>query len=210
MRALDSRLFIPARRRSSIRRRVIVPLLLLTSLAARAEEAKPAEKKPSLDDVEYEVLQELLAERLRDDPGRTVVINEFTQAGGDTRSAEHEMPDLETATVKTFIARNREGGQLEAARLRLKNPIHFINGEERDKYWKGDGCEAGWARYREAHPNATGIMGVSRVGINHDRTQALVYLGGQGACLAGGGSLYELEKFKGRWKVVQVVRLWIS
>src|SRR5690606_39256752 len=59
--------------------------------------------------------------------------------------------------------------------------------------------------FNERFPNAAGLFETSRVGVNHDRTQAIVSLRWQKNCNSGGAAVYVLEKQQGVWHVVAAV-----
>lgn len=182
-------------------------LVLASGLGATALAAPKAASKtsalPTLEAEEYAVFRAVLVD-LHLDANQTLLILDTIPAGDlDAGLAEMESPDLEQKTVDSYRELNRHGGRVEA-RFGLPNPVYLLSKDEQAKPWGAGGSgEAGRRRSLAAHPNTTGVLAFSRVGINHDHTQALVSFGVQSHGFAGGGALYELEKFHGKWKVVQ-------
>lgn len=72
-----------------------------------------------------------------------------------------------------------------------------------------DICCPDEAFYKE-YPGSKGLVEISRAGFNNNRTQAILYYGKMSGKLAGGGNLYSLAKEEGKWKVIHVVKIWVS
>lgn len=167
---------------------VIAPLLLAASPLPGLEWA---EKAPALAEEEYAVLRAVIVSSFGDDESKVPplvmeqLIPRSTQGGLGLEAAEAEMPDLETTTVDTFVARNAAGGRLED-RFRLPRPVTFSP----DTLLLQE--------FLKTTPGVSWPGNFSRVGINHDHTQAIV---------SDGANVLELLKKEGRWKIVQRVRV---
>lgn len=70
----------------------------------------------------------------------------------------------------------------------------------------------GWKTFYEKYPGSPGIITVSRVGLNRDRTLALLYLGNQRHWLNGEGRLHVLKKEGDVWveQPVAIGPSWVS
>lgn len=68
----------------------------------------------------------------------------------------------------------------------------------------------GWDAFYKKYPNSSGIIQISRVGLDNNQTQAIVYYGEQSESVEGAGYLIFLTKDKRKWIVKEQVMLWIS
>jgi hypothetical protein len=67
-----------------------------------------------------------------------------------------------------------------------------------------------WEEFYQKFPRFVGTTGVSRVGLNSDRTDALLYIGRQQDWLSGTGVIYHLVKKSGQWVIRSRILQWIS
>jgi hypothetical protein len=58
----------------------------------------------------------------------------------------------------------------------------------------------GWDRVYARFPNSEGIYDMSAVGLNHDKTKAVVYFGSSCHWLCGEWSFHLLRKINGKWE----------
>ena len=68
----------------------------------------------------------------------------------------------------------------------------------------------GWGKFYEDFTLTTGIVELSNIGFNEQKTQAIIYFGHQSGPLVGGGQLIIYEFKKGKWKKVKEIALWVS
>lgn len=178
---------------------------------ALAASAAPVAEAPRLDDEESAVLAAVLPQVGTAEDALVVQerIPAIGHPGAEAGRAEDALADMETKTVESFVARNRAGGRVEG-RFAAPWTLRLLTPERKAELWKDVSCEDGWKRFREAFPRARGMLEISRVGVNHDHTQALVFVGRTDDCAVGSGQLYEVEKFQGTWKVVAHVPVWES
>jgi len=62
---------------------------------------------------------------------------------------------------------------------------------------------AGWADFYAKYPDSGGVISMSAVGFNAEKTIAIVYMGHSCGGLCGGGSYHVLQKTGGKWSEVQ-------
>jgi hypothetical protein len=67
-----------------------------------------------------------------------------------------------------------------------------------------------WNKFFRKHPNAPGIVVVSRIGFNSAHSQAIVYTGYTCGTLCGQGEYARLVKNNGEWAVADHTVVWIS
>ncbi len=70
--------------------------------------------------------------------------------------------------------------------------------------------ETGWDAFYERYPNSSGIISISRVGFNSNKTQAILGFGYQAGWVWGKGYRIFLTKEEGKWIVKEQDMLWIS
>jgi hypothetical protein len=178
--------------------------------AMQAQRSAPKAEAPAPDEVEALValLRSQYEKTLQED--LPLVITDRTELGmlplGTTfeafrkdllAEARGKVPiDL----IEDFCAKNKAEGQIWPA-LGKQLKIRLLSRkEERSIFAEGaDARRNGWKRFYERFPGSPGIITVSRVGFNRDRTMAMVYVGWQSDYLAGHGQLYVLKKQDGKW-----------
>ena len=70
--------------------------------------------------------------------------------------------------------------------------------------------DKGWKNFFSKYPNAPGILLVSRIGFNSDKTEAIVYAGKSCGTLCGEGYYVRLTKIGERWAVADQTTVWIA
>jgi hypothetical protein len=116
--------------------------------------------------------------------------------------------ELQPETVNDLLVKSNETSTLER-KLSIKIDYQLIKDEEVEGFFKEGG--GGWEAFHKKYPKASGIMTVSRVGFNADKTQALVYTGWSCGGLCGGGGYTLLTKKSGGWvKAGHVGPTWVS
>src|ERR1051325_5761005 len=70
--------------------------------------------------------------------------------------------------------------------------------------------EQNWKAFYRQYPDASGLIGVSRVGFNFDAAQAVVYIEIGCGGLCGNGYIAHLQRGMWGWKVQKLEHLWIS
>jgi hypothetical protein len=160
----------------------------------------------------------------------TIVIFDTTQRGfGDVETSDDEfrkvidhvcqdIPEVEQETLDDFYYENQEEYSLkERFTLSSPNPFRlvrfntvFVNGEELSKtFYYADSNQDPWGQFSEKYSGAREIYFLSRVGFNHARNQALVYVASECGGLCGGGNYVLLEKRFGFWLIQKRCMSWI-
>ena len=130
-------------------------------------------------------------------------------------------PKPEKDTVEDFLTRN-DGDYPKSSltdatmkvigryplnsHIKFKLPHVLISDAEIGRLFRKGEWEDFCARY----PTSRGIVRLSRVGFNKNKTQALLYFAGQYAPAAGEGYLILLGKTSSEWKIITQVTVWIS
>lgn len=96
--------------------------------------------------------------------------------------------------IADYIRQNEKKWLLQP-RFSVATPYQFFEGGF-DAVLK----QGGWDQYYRRYPKSGGLIELSAVGFNVDKTVAVVYMGHGCGDLCGGGSFHVLEKVDGTWK----------
>jgi hypothetical protein len=147
-------------------------------------------------------------------PAEMLVIMDQTQtdvidlASEETyQRVEETMQNLSPETLVDFKSSNDRSYPLRASMVLGVPYLLFSQKDKQDLFQIN---QSGWDVFYNRHPEAPGIMTLSRVGFNDKMDQALVYLGIRSDWLAGSGNFYLLNKVDGNWVIDQQVMSWIS
>ncbi len=110
--------------------------------------------------------------------------------------------------VDNFKNKNAKAYKLEN-KFSIPQTVILIPDEELNKIFR-DNPSKGWDAFYEKYPNSSGAIRISRVGLNSNQTQAILYFGYQDGLVSGEGYLIFLTKDEGKWIVKEQVSLWIS
>jgi hypothetical protein len=90
-------------------------------------------------------------------------------------------------------------------------PASLLSLKERKAIFSGI-ADDGWNRFHAEYPGSPGIITVSRVGLNRDKTLALFYVGVMQAPLLGHGQLHVLKKDGDAWVelAVEILPAWVA
>jgi hypothetical protein len=180
-----------------------------------------------IEDEEYAVYSALInkdikdsadAEKRGDASDRVLIINESPSLWDGSIADESKnffeelkrsAPQLQPETVNDLQVKSNEASRLER-KFSLKIKYLLVKDEEIDALFK-DNVMGGWEAFHRKHPKSSGILTLSRVGFNADKTQALVYKGWSCGGLCGGGGYTLLTKKKGVWVVgPDIGPTWVS
>ncbi len=182
-----------------------------TALAA----AKP--RPLQIDDDEYAVYSALINDDLKDSDSdnkssnksdRVLIIEQRPSLWGGSIPAEENQffeelkksaPELQPETINDLLVKSNAVTLLER-KFNIKIKYALVSNEELDALFKED-VGGGWEAFHKKFPKSSGILTLSRVGFNADKTQALVYKGWSCGGLCGGGGYTLLKKKKGVWVV---------
>lgn len=173
----------------------------------------------------YYIPDSLQSIRFENKPFTTIVISDRT-SGYDVPFSYQEyiaklMPRPEETTIKNFLDRN-DGYYTQSQitedmlrvvgryplnpYIRFKLPHILISDGEFDQLTKG----GKWAEFYRRYPNSRGLVCLSRVGFNKQKTQALLYFVKQYDPEWAEGYLVLLAKKGEEWKRIAQVNVWMS
>jgi hypothetical protein len=174
-------------------------LVLSCSSAILAQQSSSPEAYT--DEDAYQVYDALLPQ---DSSLSTVVIDANTSgqiAGGRAkRGPEACIAPAAAAEFKDAIDdynRVNQNKWLLQRKFSLQRPYEIL-----DLATSGPLFADGWKKFYQRFPKSRGILEMSAVGFNKDRTRAIVYFGNSCGMLCGGWSFELLKKVDGKWQSV--------
>jgi hypothetical protein len=93
--------------------------------------------------------------------------------------------------------RQNERTRILARGFVIEKPYNLIPKQEFADLFKKDG--PGWNGFYSRYPDSGGIIQLSAVGFNRERTKAMLYLGHSCGWLCGGGGYSLVQKKDGKW-----------
>ena len=145
--------------------------------------------------------------------GERQVVRSPTRSGlhmpGDERMLSYMRENLEgldEETLTDFLAKNREQHPV-APDLNPGGRLVCVGDEEFEHIFR-DG--EGWTRFRREFPASDGTLRFSRVGLDREVTQAMLYAGQQFDWNLGSGGFWLFSKSDGEWTKAGRVGSWIS
>ncbi len=175
-------------------------LLMLGGVAAQSIVAVPTDEV--LDAEEYAVYSALIPALIEQEPSHgsieLVVINDHT-----TKIAEpHYLSGISTReTYDNFKAKNRQSYRLKSL-FDLK--VKYVLVDEKESR------ERDWRVLARKYPRSLGSLLFSRVGLNGNKTEALVYEERLCGFACGHAKGYQLIKGKEGWKIKGIRHLWVE
>lgn len=185
---------------------VFIPCALVLSALIHAEPSANSveELQPYLDSEAYEVY----AARLPDEwpwaeaRAKQLVIQQettvFPKIGSDTECLPggDEFPESWKEVLADYKKQN-ERTRVLARGFVIEKPYYLIPKQELADLFKKDG--PGWNGFYTRYPDSGGVMQLSVVGFNRERTKAMLYMGHSCGWLCGGGGYSFVQKKDGEW-----------
>src|SRR6266850_2743089 len=109
------------------------------------------------------------------------------------------VPELERDTLNDYQARNKDEQQLSSL-FNLKVKSELIDGRNIDELLEKNFIE-GWQAIKAKYPDSNGVITLSRVGFNRQKTQALVYIAISCGPHCGEGNFMLLSKTRDGWSI---------
>lgn len=181
-----------------------------------------------IEDEEYAVyaalinsdLKESAAQEKREDAGeRVLIINDapslwqgflVEESKNFFDKLKNSSTELQPETVNDLQVKSQNSAYRLERKFSINIKYLLVKDEDLDALFK-DKVTGGWKAFHQKYPKSSGFLVLSRVGLNADKTQALVYKGWSCGGLCGGGSYTLLIKKNGVWTVRgSVGPVWVS
>jgi hypothetical protein len=174
---------------------------------------------------EYAIYSAVLNESFADGKIHHIVIGDHTMMAfppimmgmsgfGDTLKKIRETAAKDT--LADYDRKNKTAIPLQN-RFSTRVPVVLISESERDEIFeiKGQADKktanpAGMKELQRRYPNSQGFMNLSRIGLDKNAIQALIYAGNICGGLCGSGQVFFLRKEGGAWKVKLSATTWVS
>jgi hypothetical protein len=183
------------------------------------------QKKPSDQDEEYVIYSTVLQRAFPDENLERIVLGDRTLMPlppiimgmtqfGNSKAMRQIRASVSKDTESDYEAKNKTQVEL-TNKFSCSVPIVLISAEELDRIFltdskpkkpKSDGLQ----NFNRQFPNSHGVSTISQIGFNHDRTQALVYIGNVCGGLCGSGQYFLLSKTGDAWTVLHSAVSWVS
>jgi hypothetical protein len=179
-------------------------LVLCTLMYAQSSTNNALEPQPYLDSDGYEIYAARLPQEWawKDDHAKQLVIQQETTVFPNLGTGEACLPGGDDfpeswKEVLTDYKKQNETTRILARGFVIDKPYNLIPKQEFDDLFKKDG--PGWAGFYSRYPDSGGIIHLSAVGFNKERTKAMLYIGHSCGWLCGGGGYVFVHKKDGKW-----------
>jgi len=147
----------------------------------------------------YEVYVAILPSEwpMRNAHAKELVIRRETRSYQMCLKPDTQMRARVGPAIADYLIQNEKKWLLQP-RFSFAIPYQFFEGSFDDVLKRG-----GWDAYYRQYPESGGLIELSAVGFNVDKTVAVVYMGHSCGDLCGGGTFHVLEKVHGKWKLIE-------
>ena len=167
-------------------------------------------------DIDYAIVNAALSHGLGNDTTDVVIDTTTTGAnlgvGFETQGLAELAEELGTSprALAEWQRLNRDRSKLDSD-LTVPATLHRFSESDRDKIFNSADPSANWTAFKRAYPKASGILRVSRPGIDDPNDKALIYVEFQCGEVCGSGRLVNLERDPNDvWHVTAGTLLWIT
>lgn len=171
--------------------------------------------------VEYEIWSAVLARKYGDGTFQRLVARDRTEILMPEPIAKRwQNSEHDTEAFADLKAKNKTQYALEN-KFSVKLPCILINSEEESKVLHSapisradkdyvEKVRSSWHQFYEEYPGAQGILTISRVGFNSDKSEAMVYIANNASLMLGSGELFFLTRKNGPWEIQAEQMIWFS
>jgi hypothetical protein len=145
--------------------------------------------------------------------GERQVVRSLTRGGLQTPADERmisylreNLEGLDEETLDDFLEKNREQHPIEPD-LNPGGRLVCVGDKEFEHIFRDS---HGWTRFRQEFPESDGTLRFSRVGLDTDVTQAMLYAGQQFDWNVGSGGFWLFSKLDRQWIDAGRVGNWLS
>src|SRR5262245_9928607 len=200
---------------------ILLNLFGLPPLGGRVDAelwASPVVERPIfasqvLDEEDYSVYAALLKEKFINRDTRRLVIESYTSVDAQTYADLEETikraAPLTKETTDNFRAKRRPKKLRDRFNLPLQ--IDLLSKSEIARVFKRTSKKSdGWEKFYHLYPSSPGILRLSRIGFNSDKSQALIFVAHSCGLLCGEGNYFVMAKKDGEWTIVKELTTWVS
>jgi len=176
---------------------IAVLLMMSCLLPQTAAVTKDESIAPYNDADAYEVYAAIVPSQwqTRVTKAKTLVILSPTKSYKMCLVPEKESEELITPAIADYVKLNEKTWLLQQQNFKLPTPPKLINSDELKSLFE----RGKWASFYRQYEDSDGVIELSAVGFNSDKTVAVVYMGHSCGALCGGGGFHVLQKTDGKW-----------
>jgi hypothetical protein len=184
-------------------------VLTLTGLLFQTRGATPALTVP-----EQEVIEALFREDVVGQVSKRLIVEDmasirglrfgdsFEKFAADLRERARARDRAFKEALEDFLRKNKQDTKI-AFPTNAPAKVELVSEATVKEIFsaKHDAKSNGWDRFYQRFPGSSGLVSISRVGIDSKGTIAIVYLGNQSHYLAGGGHIRVMKREGKKWKL---------
>lgn len=121
-----------------------------------------------------------------------------------------EFPNLDTTVFTSLVESNVLAYNLDNKFTVSTKTTSLISSEELLYLFNSKDVNQGWSDFNRKYPNSNGMIGISRVGFNSDKSQAIVAVEHHYGSLGADGLLIYLTKEQNNWRIIKTTNVWVS
>jgi hypothetical protein len=195
--------------------------LATTAEGSLTVQASTTELTPVQDATEYEIWSAVLAKKYGDGSFQRLVVRDRTEILMPEPIAKRwQNSERDTEAFSDLKIKNETQHALEN-KFSLKLPCILINSDAESKVFRSmpdsradkdyaEKVQSGWQQFYEEYPGAQGILTISRVGFNSNKSLAVVYIANTASLMLASGKLFFLAKKNGTWEIQTEQLIWFS
>lgn len=177
----------------------LLPLLICSLSSSLSSSANLETQLMPYEDAEaYQVYAAVLPSEwaVREAKAKRLIIKTETDGYEMCLEPENGYKDIMKDAIANFVELNKISWSLQRM-LNLDMPYKLITDEEFKSVFKQDNWD--WREFYKKYPDSGGVIKLSAVGFNADKTIAIVFVSHNCGSLCGGGDFHVLQKQEGKW-----------
>jgi len=136
----------------------------------------------------------------------------FVGSGSRFARLSQDFPEATRAVIEDFLAVTQTSTTLLIPSELVRRELRWQVASERrlNRIFDLPSLEQAWEQFYKEYPQATGVTRFSRVGVDGNSTQALLYFSMTPGGLGGAGFFVLMHRRLGIWRVLSSKQAWIS
>ncbi|MBN2610129.1 MAG: hypothetical protein JXB00_01090 [Bacteroidales bacterium] len=119
-------------------------------------------------------------------------------------------PDFDTSLVQVHVEINKNSSCFDNKFTNDNNQIVLISSDELSYIFDGHDLNSDWSEFFKYYENSNGVVHLTLIAFNEDKTQAIFEIGRTYASLGGEGMMVFLKKIGGEWNIIDYILTWLA